>query len=146
MARRSLALLQQQQHCRYHHPFIGCCQSNANCSPLGRACPSHTLVQVMRYGLAGFLGLGIQAPYPHRLNFQSGVFALTVPPGANGEKLTFRPEPLPARGRKMFRQKIKLSSATIVDQNRGQPFLIIRNLRQDNECEFANLFAILVRN
>ena len=23
MARRSLALLQQQQHCRYHDPFIG---------------------------------------------------------------------------------------------------------------------------
>jgi len=23
MARRSLALLQQEQHCRYHHPFIG---------------------------------------------------------------------------------------------------------------------------
>ena len=30
-------------------------------------------------GLVGLRGLGMGEPYPHRLTFQSGAFALTVP-------------------------------------------------------------------
>jgi len=31
-------------------------------------------------GLVGLRGLGMGEPYPHRLTFQSGAFALTMPP------------------------------------------------------------------